>query len=118
MTGPNIISINGIPLPAPMTYSVDYQDLDSSDTGRSEDGTLHRKRVRGGVVKIKATWELLDTTQAEMILAAVSPESFTVTYFFGTQRTATMYAGDRSCQLLRVNNNQAKWNIGFDLIQF
>ena len=53
-----------------------------------------------------------------MILAAVSSDSFTVTYFFGTQKTATMYAGDKSCQLLRVNNNDARWNIGFDLIEF
>lgn len=118
MTGPDVLTINGVALPPPMSYSVEYNDLDSDETGRSEDGRLHRKRVRSSVVKIKVAWEQLTQAQADFILMAIEPSSFTVNYYFGTQKTATMYAGDKSCQCLRINGNQAKWTIGFDLIEY
>ena len=118
MAQPNIISIDGVELPAPMTYSVDYNDLDSDESGRSEDGKLHRVRVRSGVAKIKASWKQLSQEKADLILTAIAPDSFTVNYYFGTQKTATMYAGAQSCELIRVNNGDARWNIGFDLIEF
>lgn len=118
MAQPNIISIDGVELPAPMTYSVEYNDLDSDDSGRSEDGKLHRVRVRSKVAKIKVSWRQVDQEKADLILTSIAPESFEVVYYFGTQQTATMYAGSPSCELIRVNNGQAKWNIGFDLIEF
>lgn len=118
MAQPNIISIDGVELPAPMTYSVDYNDLDSDDSGRSEDGTLHRVRVRAGVAKIKASWKQISQEKADLILGAIAPDSFSVTYYFGAQKTATMYAGAQSCDLVRVNNGEAKWNVSFDLIEF
>lgn len=118
MTGPNILTIDGVVLPPPMKYSVEYNDLDSSDTGRTEDGMLHRVRVRHDVVKIKVSWEQVSTETANLILGAIAPDSFEVTYYFGTQKAATMYAGNRSCDVLRINYNQAKWNISFDLIEF
>lgn len=118
MAQPNIISIDGVELPAPMTYSVEYNDLDSDDTGRSEDGMLHRVRVRSRVAKIKASWKQLDQEKADLILTAIAPDEFEVVYYFGTQKTATMYAGSQSCECVRVNNGQAKWNVSFDLIEF
>ena len=118
MTGPNVLTIGGVVLPPPMKYTVEYNDLDSSDTGRTEDGLLHRTRIRHDVAKIKVSWEQLTTDKADLILTAIAPDSFTVVYYFGTQKTATMYAGNRSCELRRINCNQAKWNISFDLIEF
>ena len=118
MTGPDVLTIDGVVLPAPMAYSVEYNDLDSSDTGRSEDGMLHRKRIREGVAKIKVSWKQLTFDKADLILNAVTPDSFEVKYYFGTILTATMYAGNRSCELIRINNGQSKWNISFDLIEF
>lgn len=118
MTGPDVLTIDGVALPPPMTYSVEYNDLDSPDTGRTEDGMLHRVRVRHDVAKIKVAWKQLNTADADLILNAIAPSSFTVIYYFGTPITATMYAGNRSCELIRINNNKAKWNISFDLIEF
>jgi len=118
MTGPDVLTIGGVVLPPPMTYSVEYNDLDSPDTGRTEDGMLHRVRVRHDVAKIKVGWEQLTTEKADLILNAIAPDSFTVVYYFGTAKTATMYAGNRSCELRRINYNKASWNISFDLIEF
>ena len=44
-----ILNIDGTALPAPSAYKVQLSDLDSSGTGRTEDGILVRERVRGGV---------------------------------------------------------------------
>lgn len=114
----NILSIDGVQLPAPMVYEVEFNDLDSDDTGRSEDGLLRRKRIRHAVAKIKVGWEQLTQDKADLILNAIEPASFTVVYYFGSQKTATMYAGNQQCKLLRINQGQSKWDIAFDLIEF
>ena len=56
-----ILNIDGTALPAPSAYKVQLSDLDSSGTGRTEDGVLVRERVRGGVAKISAGWAALST---------------------------------------------------------
>lgn len=114
----NIVSIDNVQLPTPTTYTVEYNDVDSPDTGRSEDGKLHRKRVRQGLAKIKLTWRQITTDKVDIILNAIVPDSFSVTYYFGIQKTATMYAGDKSCELVRINYDEAKWNIELNLVEF
>ena len=52
----DILVIDGVVLPTPNEYKVQLSDLDSSGTGRTEDGILVRERVRGGVAKISAGW--------------------------------------------------------------
>ena len=46
-----ILTIDGAVMPTPDSYKVQLSDLDSSGTGRTEDGVLVRERVRGGVAK-------------------------------------------------------------------
>lgn len=50
-----LLKINGTELPAPTTYSVQYSDIDSSDTGRAENGVMLRNRIRAGVAKISVS---------------------------------------------------------------
>ena len=50
----DILTIGGVTLPAPNEYKVQLNDLDSSDTGRTEDGVMMRNRVREGIAKISA----------------------------------------------------------------
>ena len=92
----DILKIDGTALPTPHEYQVTLSDLDSEGTGRTEDGVLVRERVRGGVAKIAVHWYALSTGECAAILNATAPDSFSVEYFFGSPRTATMYAGDRS----------------------
>lgn len=63
-----ILTIDGTALPAPGAYKVQLSDLDSSGTGRTEDGVLVRERVRGGVAKISVSWEALTTAQCAAVL--------------------------------------------------
>ena len=82
-----ILNIDGTALPAPSAYKVQLSDLDSSGTGRTEDGVLVRERVRGGVAKISAGWAALSTADCAKVLNATAPDSMTVQYFFGGVRT-------------------------------
>lgn len=104
-----ILNIDGTALPAPSAYKVQLSDLDSSGTGRTEDGVLVRERVRGGVAKISAGWAALSTADCAKVLNATAPDSMTVQYFFGGVRTAKMYAGDRTADLKAARDGQAVW---------
>lgn len=114
----NILTVNGTALPAPNEYTVTLSDLDGSGTGRTEDGTLIRERVRGGVAKIGAAWSALSTAQCAQILNATAGDRFTVVYFFGEQRTATMYAGDRTARVIAAREGRAVWEVSMNLIEF
>ena len=113
-----ILNIDGTALPAPSAYKVQLSDLDSSGTGRTEDGVLVRERVRGGVAKISAGWAALSTADCAKVLNATAPDSMTVQYFFGGVRTAKMYAGDRTADLKAARDGQAVWEVGVNLIDF
>ncbi len=56
-----ILNIDGTALPAPSEYKVQLSDLDSSGTGRTEDGVMMRNRVREGIAKISASWAAVST---------------------------------------------------------
>lgn len=114
----DILLIDGVALPAPNEYKVQLSDLDSSDTGRTEDGVMMRNRVREGIAKISVSWAALSTADCAKILNAVKPESFTVAYFFGDMRTARMYAGDRSADLIAAREGKGVWDVTLNLIEF
>ncbi len=113
-----LITIGNVALPEPTSYAVSFSDIDSSDTGRTENGVMYRDRIRQGVAKIQASWEMLTQTECDIILNAVTPDSFTVTYFGGSA-TATMYAGDRSLTLRCIDGyGAARWDFSVNLIEF
>lgn len=114
----DILTIGGVSLPAPNEYKVQLNDLDSSDTGRTEDGVMMRNRVREGIAKISASWAAVSTADCAKILNAVKPDSFEVAYFFGDTRTAKMYAGDKSAELRAARDSQAVWEVSVNLIEF
>ena len=113
-----ILTIDGVTLPTPSEYKVQLSDLDSSGTGRTEDGVLVRERVRGGVAKIGLRWDALSTADCAKVLNATAPDSFTVRYFFGEMRTAKMYAGDRTADLKAARDGQVVWEAAVNLIEF
>ena len=114
----DILKINGTALPAPNSYRVQLSDLDSEDTGRTEDGHLVRQRVRAGVAKLSVSWAALSTEQCALILNATAADRFEVSYFFGTIRTAFMYAGDRTADLKAAHNGQGVWEVTMNLIEY
>lgn len=114
----DILTVGGVALPTPNEYKVQLSDLDSSDTGRTEDGVMMRNRVRDGVAKISVSWAALSTEDCAKVLNAVSPDSVEVAYFFGQTRTAKMYAGDRTANLKAAREGQAVWEVELNLIEY
>ncbi len=58
------LSINGKALPVPSYYRVDNDDIDSTDSKRSDEtGTMHRRRLRKGVRTCEVRW-ILDGSAA------------------------------------------------------
>lgn len=119
-----LLNINNVDMPKPTTYQVSVQDLDSSESVRSESGVLHRDRVRAGVRKIEVGWTVR-TAESSKILKAVSGESFTVKFFDPQQNsvaTATMYAGDKTVSLKNLIGDTGAattlWEVSFSLIEF
>lgn len=100
----NIIEIDSTPMPTPIMggYTVMRSDLDSENTGRSEDGVLMRIRVREGVYKLEVVWRV-DISQLSTVTTALSPAKISVKFYdltTGTFVTKDMYVGDRKALLL------------------
>lgn len=96
-------------LPDPKTMKVLLQDIDSSATTRSANGTMLRDRIVGGANakrKLELAWPPMRTNAMTTILQAIGDEFFWVEYldpYTGANRVAQFYAGDRSAPLYNSN---------------
>lgn len=122
----NGTSLNGLILPEPAKATFSVQDIDSSETGRNQAGTMMRDRVD---VKIK--WQLtfppLNRTMVANLLNAISAASFEFTYpdpFSATgTATKTCYVGDRTAPAYSTADDESEdgipvWeNVSFSVIE-
>ena len=53
-----LISINGVEMPMPNSYSIPMDDVESGDSARSESGVLVRNRVRQGLFQLDLSWRV------------------------------------------------------------
>ena len=115
----DLVTLNGYTPPAPTEYSLDIQDIDSSDTGRGETGYMVRERVREGIYKLSLAFTNITSNQVLSIKEAISPESFPVTLFDGEDVTVTMYAGNRALVLKSIDDeSNCFWDMSFSLTQY
>jgi hypothetical protein len=118
-----IITIGSTDMPEPATYGVTLQDIDSSNTGRTETGLLIRDRIRAGVYKIQVSWQV-EHSQIKIITDALAPDKFQVTFFdptTNTNKTCDMYCGDRSGELKRYrpdDTSKSLWELSVSLIEY
>lgn len=100
-------------LKSPATLQVDLQDLQSSETGRTQNGKMYIDRVVGGAKakrKINCTWKGLKQSEISALLQAMSKATFDVKYpdpYTGAFRTATVYVGDRSAPVFKTGATKA-----------
>lgn len=121
----NIISCDGIWLPAPDEYKPQSMDFDSDDTNRSKAVKLHRKRIMPNVWTIPCKWTNLNATDFNKILSSVQKEKFQVKFFFPCLLatdgyiTKNMYAGNKTYGMSFVKSaNKFLGEISFNLIDF
>lgn len=102
--------------PGIVKYEVQMSDIDSSETGRVEAGTMERERVRHDVAKLQLEWKHITAAELEQITSGIADEFFQVKYFYGDWKTATMYAGDRNIHMIVAGEEQF-WTISVNLIE-
>ena len=70
-------------LKTPASLQVDLQDLQSSETGRTQNGNMYIDRVVGGAKakrKVSCTWKGLSQSEISALLQAMSKASFSIKY--------------------------------------
>lgn len=114
----NLIKIGAFTPVWPTQYGVELSDMDGENSNRSEAGFMNRDRVRAGIFKLKLGWTNLKTGEVDALLNAVSPESVTVTFYFGENVVAEMYAGNRTIDLKSVNDDgNCYWDVSFNMTE-
>lgn len=117
----DLLKFGGYAPPSPSTYEVEVTDADGADSGRSENGVMHRDRVRGGdnpIYSIQVGWKSLSDGEMKAILNAVKNTSITVSFYFGAMHTKKMYAGNRKLVLNAMPKGVASWELSFPLTQY
>lgn len=73
------LAINGTRLPTPSYYRVDNDDIDGTDSKRSDEtGTMHRRRIRNSVHTCEVKW-ILDGMAAKGLHMNLSEPLLSVT---------------------------------------
>lgn len=111
-------SVGGKTVKCPSQYKWEQIDVSASDAGRTEDGLMHKKKIRT-VDGITLEWAYPTTTELKAILAAFSAEYISITYLSPTAGdfvTKTFYVGDRSSPM--YNSTLNRWeNVSFKIVE-
>lgn len=115
-----MLTVDGVSLPCPSTFSWGLQDVSAGESGRTDDALMHKNRV-AQKRKIGLGWNGKNWQETARIMQAFNPEYINVTYpdmLDGKYETRTFYVGDRSAPV--------KWwwagkqiieQISFDIIE-
>lgn len=116
-----IDGVNIIPYTKYQGFKWQRADVDSSEAGRTMDGTLHRGRV-ATKIRLDVECRPLKTEEARTVLSAILPEWVQVTYtdpMEGMEVTRTMYSNNNPASFCTKQANGEEWwnGITFPLIE-
>ncbi len=104
--------------PSEFTYGL--QDISASDSGRTQDGLMHKNRITQKVKLNLGFWGLRPEETARL-LQAFNPEYVEVEYpdaMSGHNEIRTFYTGDKTAPVeMWVVNNKAYSKISFNIIE-
>ena len=113
-----MITIGGVSIPTPSTYSISIQDLSKAE--RNANGSMIIERI-ATKRKLEMSWNYLSSSDLSSLLSKVAPVFFTVTYpdsVDGTTRSGTFYCGDRSSEAIDYISGTIRYkNVKFNLIE-
>ena len=121
---------DGNSIPFPTTFSWGFQDISSTNTGRSLSGLMN-KEIVATKRKLVCSWRMVSDAAASQILGAIKAKTYgSLTYpdpFAGSDVTKTFYTGDASAMMMRVevtkdqfggvSSEEFVWDISFDFIE-
>jgi hypothetical protein len=117
------LKINGVTMPTPKSFQILRADLDSDKSSRSEAGYMKRDRVRADTRKFTLSWTLKESDMI-FLLSYLSLVEFTAEVYdatIGGYAQYTMYAGDRTADLIKWNpeNPSENWyTVSCNLIEY
>lgn len=115
-----MITVDGVSAPCPSAYTWGLQDVSHSDSGRTDDITMHKNRA-GQKRKISLQWNGPDWKTASKILKMFNPEYISVRYpdmMSGTYETRKFYVGDRSAPVkIWTVGNKTISSVSFDIVE-
>ena len=110
--------VDGETIACPSKYQFNIQDVSAPNSGRTEDGNMHKQKI-GQCVKLECGWNYITTEVLHDLLNIFDTEYMTITYLNpkrGGFCTGTFYAGDRTSPM--YNNNLGLWeNFSVNLIE-
>lgn len=116
-------AVDGTPIYTPSSSTqISHESIQSSDTGRTEDGVMHIDWVRTNVVKVNMQWDYLTGDEVEHLENLMQGREFTLTYFDkGLKCTASVYVSNMSytkkSDALYVNEGGLYTNITANAIE-
>ena len=114
-----VFKVNGTDCPTPSAFGWSLQDISAADSGRTEDGIMHKNKI-AQKEKIQLSWNAPDSAKTAQILQLFQPEYFELTYrspLANAIVTKTFYRGDASAATYWWRNNGLFETISFDVIE-
>ena len=118
------LAINNKIMPVPSYYRVDNDDIDSTDSKRSDEtGLMHRRRLRKGVRTCEVKW-ILDGTSVKGVYTDLSEPVLTVSLLdpaAASYADCEMYAKHLTSVFYQQQNaseTKSWWEISCTLVEY
>lgn len=116
-----LLIVDGEPLPGINYFKVDLEDIDSENTNRDEEGTLHRQPLRKNVMKVAIT-AIIPSDKIAIISKKISEDTFEGSVFCplhpdakNNYMTGMFYISRKSIQLLSFR--EGYWTLSFNAVE-
>lgn len=114
-------TVGGTPLPAPTTWNMSYEDLDSDKSLRDiKRGKLKRVRIRSNVLKISLGYTLNDLETISKVFDMIDPVSVMVEVLdikTLKRKTFEMYCSKKKLQFISVGGGMYSKGFAIDLTE-
>ena len=111
------LNFNGEDLPLPMSYDVEYNDVEADTSGETEAGTMQRDVLRCGVVSIPVSFQVSARWLSRLSLYKKQAK-ITVRYFDTEKldiKETQMYMDSYKCSLVKDTSYKGLWKVSFTL---
>lgn len=116
----SMIIVDGVAMKEPSEFTWGLMDVDEANSGRTQDGLMHRSRVTQKR-KLNLSWNMTTPEETATLLQAFNPEYITVTYpdaLLNADVTKVFYTGDKTApvQTWQVNHKYYT-KVSFNIIE-
>ena len=114
------LNFNGEDLPLPVSYDVEYSDVEADTSGETEAGTTQRDVVRQGIVNISVSFSV--TAKWLKALTSYSKQDKLSVDYFDTEtaelKNTEMYIEGFKAKLEKDTSYRGLWTVSFTLKEF